>query len=235
VSGGQHAGPGARRDYRESLPPECRSCSITCSASSTISTLRRSGSPKPGGSSTAGPCTPARVRTTGVWQGLRNYLELLHVGDHLEAARNRLRLDRRANWRTTGASPFGIGLRGQIPAQCSTDFWLYDELGVRIWVHHDNEHASHRPLVFALELTAEQLQQRAPRPVAAHNAPRQNPLTIRHLRTSGPEPPHLPPYTGPPITHTKGPPHLHVQTGTGPLQAITEILTISAIRPDSHP
>jgi Glyoxalase-like domain len=167
--------------------------------------------------------------------GPTHYLELLHVDDHIEAARNRLRLDRRANWRTTGASPFGIGLRGQIPAQCSTDFWLYDELGVRIWVHHDNEHAPHRPLVFALELTAEQLQQRAPRPAAAHNAPRQNPPTIRHLRITGPDPPHFPPYTGPPITHTKGAPHLQAQTGTGPLQAITEILTINAIRPNSHP
>lgn len=75
--------------------------------------------------------------------GPTHYLELLHVNDHVEAARNRLRLDRRANWRTTGASPFGIGLRGQIPTQCRADFWLYDELGVRIRVHHDNEHAPH--------------------------------------------------------------------------------------------
>ncbi len=164
--------------------------------------------------------------------GPTHYLELLHVNDHVEAARNRLRLDRRASWRTTGASPFGIGLRGQIPTQCRADFWLYDELGVRIRVHHDNEHAPQRPLVFALELSAEQLRQRAVRTAAAHNAPRQNPLTIRHLQTTGREPPHLPPYTGPPITHTRGAPHLHVETGVGPAEAITEILTINSIRPD---
>src|SRR5262245_15349752 len=55
-------------------------------------------------------------------QGTRNrrpfwpeqYFELLWVCDAAEARTNPLRLDRRAHWRTTGASPFGLGFRGRV-------------------------------------------------------------------------------------------------------------------------
>jgi Glyoxalase-like domain len=55
-------------------------------------------------------------------QGTRNrrllwpeqYLELLSVADRAEACANPLRLDRRAEWRSSGASPFGLVLRGQL-------------------------------------------------------------------------------------------------------------------------
>ena len=78
-------------------------------------------------------------------QGTRNrrlvwheqYLELVWVADALEARTNPLRLDRRGDWLNTGASPFGFGLRGQLPDRCRGDYWLYEELGPRIWVHHD--------------------------------------------------------------------------------------------------
>ena len=43
-----------------------------------------------------------------------NYLELIWLARPDEAAANLLRLDRRADWRASGASPFGIGLRGPI-------------------------------------------------------------------------------------------------------------------------
>lgn len=165
-----------------------------------------------------------------VWTG--HYLELLHVSDHAEAARNPLRLDRRANWRITGASPFGIGLRGQLPAQRRPDFWLYDELGVRIWVEHDNERMPQRPLVFVLELTAQQVQQRAARAGAAPSAPGQVTSGIEHLRLTGPASPRLPSHRGPSVSHAPGSPHLHVDAGPGPTRAITDILTINAPPPD---
>jgi len=41
-----------------------------------------------------------------------NFLELLFLADRSEAEANMLRLDRRIDWASTGASPFGIALRG---------------------------------------------------------------------------------------------------------------------------
>ena len=41
-----------------------------------------------------------------------HYLEWIYVRDRSESEAGPLRLDRRADWRITGACPFGIGLRG---------------------------------------------------------------------------------------------------------------------------
>jgi Glyoxalase-like domain len=160
-----------------------------------------------------------------------HYLELLHVRDHDEAARNRLRLDRRADWRATGASPIGIGLRGSIPLESREEFWLYDKLGVRIWVNHDNELAPQRPLVIVLELTTEQLEQRNARSAAAR-ATAQPPLrAIRQLQITGPARAWLPPHGGPPITHALGIFHLHINAGPGPTRSITDTLAITGVAP----
>ena len=43
-----------------------------------------------------------------------NYLELIYLRSRSEAERNELRLDRRADHANTGASPFGVALRGSI-------------------------------------------------------------------------------------------------------------------------
>lgn len=40
------------------------------------------------------------------------YLELLFLADRAEAEANMVRLDRRVDWEQTGASPFGIAMRG---------------------------------------------------------------------------------------------------------------------------
>jgi hypothetical protein len=81
-------------------------------------------------------------------QGTRNrrlvwhdhFFELLWVTDVAEARANPLRLDRRADWSATGASPFGLAFRGRLDAAQHDEFWLYDALGLNIWVHIDNEH-----------------------------------------------------------------------------------------------
>jgi len=104
-------------------------------------------------------------------QGTRNrrlvwpeaYFELLWLTDAAEAAANPLRLDRRAAWTTAGASPFGVAFRGQIESADSHEFWLYDALGPRIWIHRDNERFPERPLVLVLEADHEQMQQRRSR------------------------------------------------------------------------
>jgi hypothetical protein len=156
------------------------------------------------------------------------------VDDLDEAARNRLRLDRRADWRVTGASPIGIGLRGPLRLDSREEFWLYDKLGVRIWVHHDNELAPQRPLVIALELTAEQLEQRKPRSAAARATAQPLMRAIRGLQITGPGRARLPPYAGPQITHALGSFYLHIDAGPGPTRSITDTLAITRLAP-RHP
>jgi hypothetical protein len=90
----------------------------------------------------------------------RQYLELLWLTNAAEARTNPLRLDRRAAWTTTGACPFGLGFRGRVEQADGDEFWLYDALGPRIWIHRDNERCPGRPLVFVLEADAEAMQQR---------------------------------------------------------------------------
>lgn len=58
-------------------------------------------------------------------QGTRNhlllfdehYLELLWLADRFEAEHSAVRLDRRIDWRTTHASPFGVAMRGPRPIE----------------------------------------------------------------------------------------------------------------------
>lgn len=164
-------------------------------------------------------------------QGTRNrrlvwaeqYLELLHVGNLAEARANRLRLDRRAEWSSTGASPFGFGLRGGLPEVSQKDFWLYEDLGLRIWVHRDNERAPERPLVFVLETAGAELEKRRARSRALQ---RGRSAVLREVRVRGPSPALLPSYLGPRIVNVQGPHHLELVVGDGPARAVTEILTV---------
>jgi hypothetical protein len=166
-------------------------------------------------------------------QGTRNrrlawpehFFELLWVTDAAEARANPLRLDRRADWTTTGASPLGMAFRGQVdPAQVG-DFWLYEALGSRIWIHRDNEHAPERPLVFVLEAADEELERRRRRvrTSVAHHRPGE----LRELRMHGPSTPSLPPFAGPPIVYVKGPHLLELVVGDeGIARRISDALVI---------
>jgi Glyoxalase-like domain len=165
-------------------------------------------------------------------QGTRNrriasaerYPELLHVRDHDEAARNRLRLDRRV----TGASPIGIGLRGSLPLDSREEVWLYDELGVRIWVHHDNELAptsarhrarTHRRTAGAAQGTV--------RRSAGHSSA---------ADASHPRAPDHRPRASPPATARRTPDHScawellpALDAGSGPTRSITDTLAITRL------
>jgi Glyoxalase-like domain len=154
-------------------------------------------------------------------QGTRNrrlvwaeqFLELLWVIDAAEATANPLRLDRRSDWGTTGASPFGLGFRGQIDPADSSEFWLYDALGPRIWIHRDNERFPERPLIFVLETGADEMKQRRPRGrISGAVAPRQ-PGDLCEVRVHGPSAPSLPPFVGPPIAYVPGPHLLELVLG----------------------
>jgi hypothetical protein len=139
-------------------------------------------------------------------QGTRNrrlrwperFFELLWIEDEAEARANALRLDRRAAWATTGASPVGLAFRGRPGEAELAAYWPYDALGFRIWVHRDNEDHPERPMVFSLELEAG-LAGGAPA------APQRRPGTLRELRVRGPAAPSLPAFAGPPVVHEPGP------------------------------
>jgi hypothetical protein len=147
------------------------------------------------------------------------------IEDDGEARANPLRLDRRAWWRRTGASPFGFGFRGQLSQDEDDRYWLYDALGVRIWVHRDNEQAPQRPLVFVLQMTGEDLQQRrrlGPTP----DADVAEPPVLRWVQHRGPAPASIPRYDGPQITFSQGPHRLELVAGHGPPQRLSDILTV---------
>jgi Glyoxalase-like domain len=155
------------------------------------------------------------------------YFELLWIVDRAEAETNALRLDRRADWRTTGASPIGIALGGQVPPAVSDGYRLYDLLGPRIWVHRDNEHAPDRLLVLILETAEEELRARTPAVRAPELVSRQRADALLSAVAHGPSPARLPPYTGPPITHMDGPHRLELVVGHAAGRTpIAEILSI---------
>jgi len=156
------------------------------------------------------------------WPG--QFFELLWVVDAAEARANALRLDRRADWHSTGASPFGLAFRGEIDPADSGEFWLYDALGPRIWVHRDNERAPERPLVFVLEATAEQMSRRRRR---ARTSEHRRPGELREVRVRGPSAPSLPAFAGPAVVYVHGPHLLElVVDDEGSAWPVSDVLAI---------
>jgi hypothetical protein len=109
-----------------------------------------------------------------VGQGTRNrrlwlpdhYLEFIWLSSRTDAANNPVRLDRRADWRTTGACPFGIGLRGQLDEELRAECWAYHPpyaRGACIWIHGSNEMEPAAPLVFVMEAPAEVIERSRPK------------------------------------------------------------------------
>jgi hypothetical protein len=138
-----------------------------------------------------------------VWPG--QYLELLWLTDAAEARANPLRLDRRFDWTSTGASPFGLGFRGRIDPVHGDAFWLYDALGPRIWIHRDDERRPERPLVFVLEADEHEMRERRRRRRSMSEAvAHRRPGELREVRLRGPSAPSLPPFAGPPIRFEPG-------------------------------
>jgi hypothetical protein len=179
--------------------------------------------------------------TVHAGQGTRNrrlawpdhHLELLCVTDEREAGSSPLRLDRRARWSATGASPFGVGLRGVLARTERDDFWLFEEGGTRIWIHRDNERAPERPLLFVVEASGDAMVRRRPRSGPPALLAHRHGGPLAEVRVTGPAPAPLPPYTGPPVVQRAGAPHLELVVGTGRWsRSVTPILTMCGSRPD---
>lgn len=164
-------------------------------------------------------------------QGTRNrrlrfddhFFEFVWLSARGDAETNPLRLDRRADWRTTGACPFGICLRGDLGDRAG--FWRYDPPyapGFTIWIHHTDEA---QPMVFAFD--ARELARF--RPPAGAPARRQhlNPGAIREIRLQLPlAAPALLDHVTPPITSRLGPPRLEIVLGGPPLELAPELALV---------
>jgi hypothetical protein len=168
-------------------------------------------------------------------QGTRNrrlilrdcFLEVMWVTDVMEASVNPLHLDRRAASALTNASPSGLGFRGQMDEEKRDQYWLYDALGPRIWIHRDNETHPERPMVFVVEADQEQMQERRMQLRGVTAAAGQPYSELRQIRLSGPSPPSLPPFAGPPVQHALGRHTLElVFDPLGSARSITEWLII---------
>jgi hypothetical protein len=178
---------------------------------------------------TAHPGQGSRNRRL-IWCG--HYLELLWVEDADAARRNPLRLDQRADWRRTGASPFGFGLRGQLPDSLRADYWRLDGLPMDVWVHRDSDRAPQRPLVFVLDLTtlpAAHAGGRAAGGRAAGGRPATaaNPGLLRSIAHTGPQRAPLPPFAGPPVPFTPGAHRLTLTVDAGRPLPVTDLLVLA--------
>lgn len=82
-----------------------------------------------------------------------NYLEFIFLESLADAKNNPLKLHKRADWRNTGSSQFGICLRGNISKDEIDQFWEYNPpywpSGV-IYIHKSNEDAPEQPLIFVI-------------------------------------------------------------------------------------
>lgn len=83
----------------------------------------------------------------------RHYLELLFLDDREEAEGNLVRLDRRVDWRESGASPFGIALRGDKSAVVGVP-WVHYTLPnfpAGLWIDGRTLDDPRLPLVFVFD------------------------------------------------------------------------------------
>jgi len=144
----------------------------------------------------------------------------------VEARANPLRLDRRADWTTTGASPIGLAFRGQIEPAHSDEFWLYDALGPRIWIHRDNERFPEHPMVFVLEAGKEQIEQRRRRVSMSETVAHHRPGELREVRVRGPSAPSLTPFAGPSIVYERGSHALELVVGKNSALSVSDGLII---------
>jgi hypothetical protein len=113
-------------------------------------------------------------------------------------------LDVRADWADTGAGPTGLAFRGEIDPAHQAEFWSYDALGPRIWIHRDNERFPERPLVFVLEASPQQMEERRRRGSTSRPVAHRHDGELREVRVRGPDAPWLPEFAGPPVVCERG-------------------------------
>jgi Glyoxalase-like domain len=168
-------------------------------------------------------------------QGSRNrriswaeqYLELLWIDDADSARNHPLRLDLRADWARTGASPFGFGLRGRLPDELRPAYRPLDGLPLEVWVHRDSQDDRRKPLVFVLDLSTLPPDRSGGRTSTGRPAAPANQGHLRAVTHTGPAPAPLPRHTGPPVTHAPGPHRLELTADGGTAISVAELVALS--------
>ncbi len=178
-----------------------------------------------------------------VGQGTRNrrlwlpdlYLEFIWLSSRSDAARNPVRLDRRADWRTTGACPFGIGLRGPLEDELRSQFWAYEppwNRGGCILIHESNEKDPGAPFVFVMETDANVVARMRPRNRLAdspHLLAHARSVTVDTITIQNPCPTQaLLAHVAPRVVTRVGPPRLEVALAgpSGTALALTDELSL---------
>ena len=163
------------------------------------------------------------------------YIELLWLSSRADAENNPVRLDRRADWRITGASPFGFGLMGRLSDDLRQEFWPYCPPyapNQTIWIHKTNEIEPSRPLIFVVEADDATIDQRRSRYRAHATHAHFNgvyPPAIRGIILAAPvAPPPLVSAILPPVRWQLTPtPHLTLIVGSqGALLEVTDSVAI---------
>ena len=80
----------------------------------------------------------------------KNYLELIYLYSEDESKKNQLKLYRRANWKQTGASPFGIALRGTLSTRDLEQFISYKPDYLQTGTILIHKHDDRLPLIFLM-------------------------------------------------------------------------------------
>ena len=146
-----------------------------------------------------------------LWSG--QFFELVWITDVGEARANPLRLDRRADWATTGASPFGLAFRGRITPARSRSFGSTTHSDRASGFIATTSGSRNDPWCSCSKSRGEEMGQRRRRADGSMVAHRQ-PGELREVRVHGPSAPSLPPFAGPPIVYMPGPPALELVVGT---------------------
>ena len=85
----------------------------------------------------------------------RYYLEWIWLSNLDDAKASVIRADLRSDWKNTGWSPFGIGLRGRLDENQKKDFYCYNPpyaASKNLWIHNESLKKPNLPMIFVLEM-----------------------------------------------------------------------------------
>jgi|GEM_PF-5798123 len=86
------------------------------------------------------------------------YLEWIWLSDIEDAKGQKTRADLRANWKESGWSPFGIGLRGILSKNEQKDYYCYNPPYApekSLWIHSSSLDNPSIPMIFVQEMSPE--------------------------------------------------------------------------------
>ena len=83
------------------------------------------------------------------------YREWIWLSNLEDAKNSKPRADLRSNWKNSGWSPFGIGLRGKLSQLEKKDFYCYKPPyapSQSLWIHNESLEVPYMPMIFVQEM-----------------------------------------------------------------------------------